>query len=70
MNDKKPNRGAIDKEVEKNAFEKFEDEVKGTIFNVLYVLLKEDETSHWKHLVLALIDYLQMFHFAFTHHVS
>ena len=39
------NGGSPEKEEEKNGLEKFEDEFKGTIFNVLYVLLKDDETS-------------------------
>jgi hypothetical protein len=45
-------------EAEKSSFEKMEEEVKGTIFNVLYVLLKDDETSHWKHIAMILTDYL------------
>lgn len=50
--------GTHEVEHEKSAFEKLEDEVKGTIFNVLYVLLKDDETSHWKHIILILLDYI------------
>lgn len=60
----------IDAEKEKTAFEKFEDEIKGTIFSVLYVLLKEDETSHWKHIVIILVDFLQIYHFSFAHAVN
>lgn len=45
-------------EEDKTALEKLEEEVKGTIFNVLYVLLKDDETSHWKHIVLILFDFI------------
>ena len=52
------------------SFEKFEEEIKGTIFNVLYVLLKEDETSHWKHIVIILIDFIQIFNFSFASAVS
>ncbi len=37
--------GPGDKEEDKNGLERLEDEFKGTIFNVLYVLLKDDETS-------------------------
>jgi hypothetical protein len=69
MKDKKIGSN-LDSEMEKTAFEKFEDEVKGTIFNVLYVLLKDDETSHWKHIVEILIDFMQIYHFSFAHLVS
>ena len=48
---------SVDNEREKTSYEKFEEEIKGTIFNVLYVLLKDDETSHWKHIVLILFDF-------------
>jgi hypothetical protein len=53
-------------DVEKNSFEKLENEVKNTIFNVLYVLLKDDEHSHWKHLILILTDFLQIWNFSFA----
>lgn len=61
---------SFDKSHEKSGFEKFEDDLKGTIFNVLYVLLKDDETSHWKHIVEILIDFMQIYHFSFAHVVS
>ena len=59
-------QSSIDSDKEKTSFEKLEDEIKGTIFNVLYVLLKEDETSHWKHIVIILIDFLQIYNFSFA----
>jgi hypothetical protein len=64
-------RGATgpDKEEEKNAIEKFEEDFKGTIFNVLYVLLKDDETSHWKHIVEILLDFIQIYHYSFARFV-
>ena len=64
------NNAVVDAEREKTSFEKFEEEIKGTIFNVLYVLLKDDETSHWKHIVLILFDFFQIYHFSFTHSVT
>ena len=71
MKDKKNRTGSsIDAEQEKTAFEKFEEEIKGTIFNVLYVLLKDDATSHWKHIVLIFLDYIQIFYFSFYKTVS
>ena len=59
MNEKKISSN--NEEKEKTAFERFEEEVKGTIFNVLYVLLKDDETSHWKHIVEILFDFIQIY---------
>ena len=44
--------------MEKSSFEKFEDEVKTTIFNVLYVLLKDDETAPWKIIAMVLSDFI------------
>jgi hypothetical protein len=59
-----------DKEEEKNALEKLEDDFKGTIFNVLYVLLKDDETSHWKHILEILLDFIQIYYYSFASTVS
>lgn len=47
----------VENEREKTSYERFEEEIRSTIFNVLYVLLKDDETSHWKHIVLILFDF-------------
>lgn len=55
-----------DKEEEKNALEKLEEDFKGTIFNVLYVLLKDDETSHWKHILEILLDFIQIYAYSFS----
>lgn len=62
-------KSSIQLEKEKTGFEKLEDEVKGTIFNVLYVLLKEEEHSHWKHIVEILVDFMQIYNFSFEHAV-
>ena len=70
MKEKSRNEGNHEVEHEKSGFEKLEDEVKGTIFNVLYVLLKDDETSHWKHIILILLDYIQIYFFSFGESVS
>jgi hypothetical protein len=64
------NGNGQDKEEEKNGLEKFEDEFKGTIFNVLYVLLKDDETSHWKHILEILLDFVQIYHYSFARFVT
>lgn len=59
MKDNKMNKSnvLVDSDRFKSSFEKLEHEVKSTIFNVLYVLLKDDETSHWKHIVFILFDF-------------
>ncbi len=62
--------GGPDKEEEKNAIEKLEEDFKGTIFNVLYVLLKDDETSQWKHIVEILLDFIQIYHYSFARFVT
>ena len=59
-----------EKEEEKNALEKLEEDFKGTIFNVLYVLLKDDETSHWKHILEILLDFIQIYAYSFSSAVS
>ena len=64
------NGGPADKEEEKNGLEKFEDDFKGTIFNVLYVLLKDDETSHWKYILEILLDFVQIYHYSFARFVT
>ncbi len=77
MKEKKPGavgqgggpNSAGDKEEEKNAIEKLEEDFKGTIFNVLYVLLKDDETSHWKHILEILLDFIQIYHYSFARFV-
>ena len=35
-----------------------EDDFKISIFNVIYTLLKDDETSFWKYFLILLIDFL------------
>ena len=52
-----------------NAIEKLEEDFKGTIFNVLYVLLKDDETSQWKHILEILLDFIQIYHYSFARFV-
>jgi hypothetical protein len=77
MKEKKPGAGGAgggpnspgEKEEEKNAVERFEEEFKGTIFNVLYVLLKDDETSQWKHVLEILLDFIQIYHYSFARFV-
>jgi hypothetical protein len=65
-----PKNSGPEKEEEKNGLEKFEEDFKGTIFNVMYVLLKDDETSHWKHIVEILLDFIQIYHYSFARFVT
>jgi len=62
------NRNNIDSEL--GAFEKFEQELKNTIFGVLFVLLKEQEISIYTTLILALIQFIQLLIFPFHETVS
>ena len=70
MKEKSRKEGNHEVEHEKSGFEKLEDEVKGTIFNVLYVLLKEDKTSNWMLIIQILFDYIQIYFFSFGESVS
>ena len=49
-----------DDDSEKTALERFEQELKGTIFEVLFVLLKEEDTTFWKFVAMMIIDFLQL----------
>ncbi len=52
-------------EVEKTAYEKFEDSVRETIFNVLYVLLKNEEHSKMDMSIEVFCDFVQIYSFTF-----
>ncbi len=45
-------------EEERSKYEKFEEEVKSSIFGVFYLLLKSNETSFWKFVVILVIEYI------------
>jgi hypothetical protein len=57
------NRNNIDSEL--SAFEKFEIEVKNTIFGAVFVLLKETELSAYTTYILMFIQFLQLLIFPF-----
>ena len=46
------------KEEEKTALQKVEDEVKTSIFSVFYLLLKNQETTSWKFIIIMIIEYI------------
>ena len=45
-------------EEEKTKLEQLEEEAKTSIFSVFYLLLKNQETTFWKFIVLLIIEYL------------
>lgn len=56
---------------EKSSFEKFNDDIKITVFNVLYVLLNEgDDGSTWGTLINILMDFMQIWNLSFADVVS
>ncbi len=48
----------LNSEEEKSWFERVEEETKNRIFGVFYLLLKNQETSFWKFLILLIVEYL------------
>jgi len=62
------NRNNLDLEL--GTFERFEIEVKNTIFGVLFVVLKEQEISVYTAVILAVIQFLQLLIFPFHKTVS
>src|SRR5690348_2163619 len=57
------NKNNIDSE--KGAFERFESELKTTIFGVLFMLLKDEEMSIYTSIIIAVIQFLQILYFPF-----
>ena len=53
----------------KRGYEKFEKEAKETMFGVLFLLLKEEEKSLWKVIIMLLIDFCQLLTFPFNPNV-
>ena len=57
-------------EEEKSKLEIVEEEVKGSIFSVFYLLLKSNETSYWKFIIVLLIEYIQLLSYPFDDTVN
>ena len=57
-------------EEEKSKIEQFEEDIKNGVFSVFYLLLKNYETTFWKFIVLLIIEYMQLFSFAFDQSVK
>jgi hypothetical protein len=51
-------RGDNNSEEEKSKLERVEEEVKLSIFSVFYLLLKNNETSYWKFVIILIIEYI------------
>ena len=60
MSNKNVTNRFIDEDEGKTAFEKFEKKAKEIIFGVLFVMLKDEETSFWKLIILLIITECQM----------
>jgi hypothetical protein len=52
-------------EDEKSKLEQIEEEVKSSIFSVFYLLLKNNETSYWKFIIILIIEYIQLLSYSF-----
>lgn len=53
----------------KTAYEKFEDNVREIIFNILYVLLKNEEHSKVDTTIEVVLDMIQIYSFSFNQNV-
>lgn len=51
-------KGDNNSEEEKSKLEQIEEEVKVSIFSVFYLLLKNNETSYWKFVIILIIEYI------------
>ncbi len=58
-------KGDNNSEEEKSKLEQIEEEVKVSIFSVFYLLLKNNETSYWKFVIILIIEYIQMLSYSF-----
>ena len=58
-------KGDNNSEEEKSKLEQVEEEVKLSIFSVFYLLLKNNETSYWKFVIILIIEYIQMLSYSF-----
>lgn len=62
--------GSSSSEVEKSRFDQVVEEVKTSIFSVFYLLLKNQETTFWKFLILLIVEYFQLLSFSFDKSVK
>lgn len=61
------NSGAADQNnTPGNVILKFEEDIKASIFNVMYILLKDSDISTWKYFLILIIEFLQMIQYSFA----
>jgi hypothetical protein len=58
-------KGDNNSEEEKSKVEQIEEEAKMSIFSVFYLLLKNNETSYWKFVIILIIEYIQVLSYSF-----
>jgi len=68
MKDSKLKEGSS--EDEKTRLEKVEEDVRSSIFGVFYLLLKNNETSFWKFIVILVVQYIQLLSYSFDDSVQ
>lgn len=68
MKDSKLKEGSS--EDEKTNLEKVEEDVRSSIFGVFYLLLKNNETSFWKFIVILVVQYIQLLSYSFDKSVQ
>jgi len=57
-------------DVEKSAFEHFEQELKNTIFGVTFLMLKSEQESTWQVYVILIIEACQLFALVFNPNIN
>lgn len=55
-----------DEDAEKTAFERFGHELKQTIFGILFLVLKEEESTFWKLIIFMIVDEIQLLSVIFS----
>jgi len=70
MNEKKIGNQSIDSDKDKGFLEKLEEDVKSSVFNVLFEIIKNDDTTFWKFLLMLTISYFQLLNFSFHEGVT
>ena len=58
--------GQTQLEQEKGFLEKLESNLKTNFYNVVYLLLKDNETTQIRHILFILLDYIQIYYFTFS----
>ena len=59
-----------EEEAEKSAFERFEEELKETIFGGLFLMLKDEELGFWKQIIFMIISEVQVIGLIFNPNIN